>query len=63
MEYEVHLEKITQRQPVAIREWCLLHKHALAGPNWEIHGHWLEEWNSDPSRIRTDIFYLLSEGR
>jgi len=31
----------------------------LAGANWELYGHWLDEWNSDPSKIRTDIFYLL----
>jgi hypothetical protein len=31
----------------------------LAGPNWEIYGHWLDEWNNDPAKIRTDVFYLL----
>ncbi len=45
----------------AIRQWCEAHGHALAGSNWEIYGHWLDEWNRDPSRIRTDIFYLLKE--
>jgi effector-binding domain-containing protein len=44
----------------AIREWCANHGHALAGPNWEIYGHWMDEWNSDPSKIRTDVFYLLA---
>ena len=43
----------------AIRAWCAQHGHALAGPNWEIYGHWLDEWNSDPSKICTDVFYLL----
>jgi hypothetical protein len=43
----------------AIRDWCAKHGHAPAGPNWEIYGHWLDEWNSDPSKIRTDVFYLL----
>ena len=43
----------------AIRDWCLNHGYALAGPNWEIYGHWDNAWNSDPSKIRTDVFYLL----
>ena len=43
----------------AIRDWCAEHGHALAGPNWEIYGHWQEEWNRDPARIRTDVFFLL----
>jgi len=43
----------------AIRQWCANHGHALAGPNWDIYGHWIDEWNKDPSKIRTDVFYLL----
>jgi effector-binding domain-containing protein len=46
----------------AIRKWCADHGHTLAGPNWEIYGHWLDEWNNDPSKIRTDVFYLLKPG-
>ena len=45
----------------AIRDWCARHGHALAGPNWEIYGHWLDEWNQDPSKIQTDVFYLLKD--
>lgn len=44
----------------AIREWCAAHNHQLAGLNWEIYGHWLDEWNSNPSLIRTDVFYQLA---
>jgi effector-binding domain-containing protein len=44
----------------AIREWCSANNHSLAGPNWEIYGHWLPEWNTDPSQIRTDVYYLLA---
>lgn len=44
----------------AIREWCARHGHTLAGPSWEIYGHWVDEWNSDPTLIRTDVFYLLT---
>jgi effector-binding domain-containing protein len=43
----------------AIRAWCAKHGHTLAGPNWEIYGHWIDEWNRDPSKIRTDVVYLL----
>lgn len=43
----------------AIQQWCRANGHQLAGPSWEIYGHWQDEWNRDPSKIRTDIFYLL----
>jgi len=44
----------------AIRQWCATSGYALAGPNWEIYDHWKDEWNRDPSKIRTDVFYLLA---
>jgi effector-binding domain-containing protein len=43
----------------AINRWCADHGYTLAGPNWEVYGHWIDEWNRDPSKIRTDVFYLL----
>ena len=43
----------------AIQLWCRANGHALAGSSWEIYGHWVPEWNTDPSKIRTDVFYLL----
>jgi effector-binding domain-containing protein len=43
----------------AIRRWCSSNNHHPAGPNWEIYGHWQQEWNADPSQIRTDVYYLL----
>ena len=43
-----------------IRSWCRENGHSLAGPSWEVYGHWQDEWNADPSRIRTDIFYLIA---
>ena len=46
----------------AVRQWCLANNHRLAGPHWEVYGHWQREWNADPSRIRTDVHYLLSGG-
>ena len=42
-----------------IRRWCAKHGHRLSGVCWEIYGHWEESWNTDPSRIRTDVFHLL----
>jgi effector-binding domain-containing protein len=39
----------------AICQWCAAHGHALAGPCWEVYGH----WNDDPAKLRTDVFYLL----
>jgi effector-binding domain-containing protein len=46
----------------AVRRWCVANNHELAGPNWEIYGHWQPEWNANPSQIRTDVYYLLSDG-
>ena len=46
----------------AVRQWCRANNHRLAGPNWEIYGHWQREWNDDPSQIRTDVYYLLADG-
>lgn len=44
----------------AIRRWCDANGHTFAGPSWEVYGHWDEAWNTDPSKIRTDVFYLLA---
>jgi effector-binding domain-containing protein len=45
----------------AIRKWCAEHGHRLGSISWEIYGHWDESWNADPSKIRTDVFYLLQK--
>lgn len=42
-----------------IRQWCVDHGHRLSDVSWEIYGHWDESWNANPSKIRTDVFYLL----
>jgi effector-binding domain-containing protein len=47
----------------AVREWCARHEHRCSGVSWEIYGHWEESWNTDSSKIRTDIFYLLHDAR
>jgi effector-binding domain-containing protein len=45
----------------AVHQWCRANGYALAGPRWEIYGHWQREWEADPSQIRTDVYYLLSD--
>jgi effector-binding domain-containing protein len=40
----------------AILAWCRARGHALAGPSWEVYGHWTDE----PALLRTDVFYLLT---
>lgn len=43
----------------AIQQWCSMSHRALSGLCWEVYGHWLPEWNKDPTQIRTDVFYSL----
>ena len=45
----------------AIREWCARNGHRFSGTSWEIYGHWEESWNTDPAKIRTDVFHLLDD--
>jgi GyrI-like small molecule binding protein len=40
----------------AVIAWCRAHGRELAGPRWEVYGH----WSDDPARRRTDVYYLLS---
>lgn len=46
----------------AVQRWCAANGHTLAGPCWELYDHWKDEWNNDPSKIRTDVSYLLKDG-
>jgi len=41
---------------VAIRAWCLSHRHALTGVRWEIYG----DWREDPAELETTVRYLLA---
>ena len=45
----------------AILDWCKRRGHGLRGPSWEVYGHWRDSWNTDPSQIRTDVFYQVSD--
>jgi hypothetical protein len=35
--------------------WCRSNNRRLAGPRWEVYGH----WSGDGAPARTDIYYLL----
>ena len=41
----------------ALARWCADNGHELAGPSWELYGH----WDDDPAKLRTDVYYLLRE--
>jgi len=43
----------------AIARWCAANGRRLAGPSWEIYGHWQREWDTNPAAICTDVYYLL----
>ncbi|MFN7941625.1 MAG: GyrI-like domain-containing protein [Thermoanaerobaculia bacterium] len=45
----------------SVRQWCASHGHQATAVSWERYGHWLPEWNADPSKILTDIFILVRE--
>lgn len=45
----------------AIQKWRADHGFTEPLPCWEVYGHWQKEWNTDPSKIRTDVFYLLKK--
>ncbi len=40
----------------AVRDWCATRDHRLAGPRWEIYGHWTDE----PTELETEVYYLLA---
>jgi effector-binding domain-containing protein len=39
----------------AILSWCRATHRLLAGPSWEVYGH----WHADPAQLRTEVYYLL----
>ena len=39
----------------AVLAWCRAHQRKPTGTRWEVYGHWTD----DPSRRRTDVYYLL----
>jgi effector-binding domain-containing protein len=47
----------------AIREWCARRGRRCLGVSWEIYGHWQESWNTDSTKIRTDVFHLIHDSK
>jgi effector-binding domain-containing protein len=47
------------RAHAALRQWCVAEGHVITGTSLERYGHWQEAWNADPSKIQTDVYYLL----
>jgi len=41
----------------AVLEWVAKNGRTLAGPSWEVYGHWID----DPAQLRTDVFWLLKD--
>jgi effector-binding domain-containing protein len=39
----------------AVRVWCAEHGRELAGPRWEVYGH----WRGEAATAETEISYLL----
>ena len=54
----VYLGPYDQMKPAhaAIHAWARENSRRLAGTSWEVYGH----WSDDPTKLRTDIYYLLS---
>ena len=48
------------RAHAEVKRWCAERGHVLAGPSWELYGHWLKEWDDDPSKIETEVCYLVA---
>ena len=40
----------------SFRSWADGQNLQLAGPSWEVYGH----WNEDPAKLRTDIYHLIA---
>lgn len=43
----------------AIHTWARNSGHRLVGPRWEFYGHWQTAWDADPSKIETEVAYLV----
>jgi effector-binding domain-containing protein len=43
----------------AVQQWCRANGYPLGAVCWEVYGHWRTEWDEDPSKIRTDVFYQI----
>ncbi len=44
----------------ALRRWCETNGLRMPGPRWELYGHWQAAWDTDPSRIETEVACLVT---
>jgi effector-binding domain-containing protein len=53
----VYMGPYNQMKPAheAIHQWVRDNGRQIAGPSWEVYGH----WSDDPAKLRTGIYYLL----
>lgn len=42
----------------AIKAWCMANGRTLAGPSWEVYGH----WSDDPAQLQAEVYWLLAGG-
>jgi len=39
----------------AVQVWCRANNHPITGLSWEVYG----DWEEDPQKLQTEVFYLL----
>jgi len=44
----------------AVQQWVKANAHTFGSVCWEVYGHWQDAWNNNPSKIRTDVYYLIA---
>jgi effector-binding domain-containing protein len=54
-----HYGEYSQMAPAyaALERWCAANGRRPAGVNWEVYG----DWDDDPAKRRTDVYFLLGE--
>ena len=43
----------------AVIRWCKEHRRSQANVSWEVYG----DWDDDPSKLQTEVFYLLQRSK
>lgn len=44
-----------------VHTWARTSGYRLLGPRWETYGHWQPDWNADPTKIETEVAYLVEQ--
>lgn len=42
-----------------LNDWVRANGHRRLGPRWETYEHWQPAWEADPSKIETEVAYLV----